>query len=161
MGKDLIIRKEEKDLTVAELSLQTGRSIEETQRLLTRHGLSSEMLLEAITLSTEFESKLHKACSLLKEHDGNAELVADIYEARDEMGGVSLSSISILLKKFEGEHAYHIIDAIEEAHRFSSNRFIASTALDLITITESNESIVWIDGCVEEYKAQHGKGEKK
>ncbi len=158
MEKNLVVRKEEKELTLSDLSLQIGRSVEETQKLLTRYELSGKMLLEAITLSTEFESKLHKACSLLKEHDGNTELVADIYEARDEMEGVSLLSISILLKKFGGEHVYIVIEAIEEAHQFSSNKFIISTVLDLIKITESNESIIWIDGCVEEYKAQNGWG---
>ena len=153
------VASEQKAMTVSELSLEVGLSEKKISMWLRRYDVSVDVLQDAIILVADFDSKMYKACALLKDNDNNANVVQEIYEIRSALVETSLIKLSSLLKRFQGANSQEVIEVIQDAHKSSGRRFMGTTLDELLLLAEQDENIVWLDHLVEEYqklKGQHG-----
>ena len=152
----IAVKPTETQITVAELSAKKGLPVSKIQALMKKHDLSPLMLEKAIDISEQFGRSLHKCCSLIKEHDGDEEIVALVCDVCEEMSHISLTSVSHLLKKFQWESEERIIEVIEEACQVSTRTFGASVVLDLVHLAQSNDQIIYLDQLLDEFKKLRG-----
>lgn len=150
------VQKNQKAITISQLSLAEGIEEKKIARYLKKFEIDTRIMQSAISLTSEMDGQLNSVCALLKEHDGNVETVREIYEIRNALEEVSLIKISKLIKRFEGSEIDVIIETIQEAHKISRRRFVGSTLDDLLKLASSNDQIFWLDHLLEAYLEERG-----
>lgn len=151
-----VVTVSEVQLPVSQLSIETGLSESRIRNLIKKYSTSTAIIQSAMELRLELEhgSKLNKTLDLLVAHDGNVDIVRDIYAIRSELEEVSLKNISLLLTRFQGSDASQVITEIQRAHEISRKKFVGSTVSALLVLADSLPGICWIEHLVDAYDEQ-------
>jgi len=133
----------EREITVRDLSLTVGIEEDKLVALSNKHDLTFVQLETALALQDETGGKLYKIADLIKQHDSH-ETVIEIYQARDNLGGVSLKQISELALIFSYTSPEEMVNTLTEAQNEFGAVFSHTTVRDLIQVAK-DRNVLWLD----------------